>query len=74
MASAAEGEQQVCDVRADYALGVEDYTEAIRLHAEVLRMHPENALAHYHLGFCRRNNGQQNRGGQTCSLASLAHD
>jgi Flp pilus assembly protein TadD len=51
MASAAGGEQQVCDVRADYALGVEDYTEAIRLHAEVLRKHPENALAHYHLGF-----------------------
>jgi Flp pilus assembly protein TadD len=51
IASAAGGEQQVCDVRADYALGVEDYTEAIRLHAEVLRKHPENALAHYHLGF-----------------------
>ena len=51
MASAAGGEQQVCDVRADYALGVEDYSEAIRLHAEVVRKHPDNALAHYHLGF-----------------------
>jgi tetratricopeptide (TPR) repeat protein len=51
IASAAGGEQQVCDVRADYVLGVEDYSEAIRLHAEVVRKHPNNALAHYHLGF-----------------------
>ncbi len=50
-ASAGGSEQQVCDVRADYTLGVEDYSEAIRLHAEVVRMHPDNALAHYHLGF-----------------------
>ena len=51
IASADGDEQQVCDVRADYALGVEDYSEAIRLHAEVIRKHPDNALAHYHLGF-----------------------
>jgi tetratricopeptide (TPR) repeat protein len=51
VASAAGGEQQVCDVRADYALGVEDYSEAIRLHTELIRKHPDNALAHYHLGF-----------------------
>ena len=50
-ASAGEGVQQVCDVSADYALGVENYPEAIRLHAEVLRKHPDNVLAHYHLGF-----------------------
>jgi Flp pilus assembly protein TadD len=50
-ASTAEVEEQVCDVRADYALGVEDYSEAIRLHVEVLRKHPDSALAHYHLGF-----------------------
>ena len=50
-ATAARGEEQVCDVRADYALGVENYPEAIRLHAEVVRKHPDNALAHYHLGF-----------------------
>src|SRR3984893_14583926 len=50
-ASTGEGEEQVCDVRADYALGVEDYSEAIRLHAEVLHKRPDNALAHYHLGF-----------------------
>ena len=43
--------EQVCEVRADYALGIEDYPEAIRLHAEVVRKHPDNALAHYHLGF-----------------------
>src|SRR5260370_25566587 len=51
IASAAGGEHQVCDVRADYALGVEDYSEAIRLHSELIRKHPDNALAHYHLGF-----------------------
>ena len=49
MASGAE--QQVCDVGADYYLGVEDYLEAIRLHVEVVRKQPGNALAHYHLGF-----------------------
>ena len=51
IASAAGDEQQVCDVRADYALGIEDYPEAIRLHTEVIRKHPDDALAHYHLGF-----------------------
>ena len=49
--SAGEGEQQVCNERADYALGVEDYPRAIRLHEEVVRKHPDDALAHYHLGF-----------------------
>jgi Flp pilus assembly protein TadD len=52
-ATAGGGEQQVCDIRADYALGVEDYSEAIRLHTEVVRKHPDNALAHYHLGFAQ---------------------
>ena len=51
IASAGGGEQQVCNVHADYALGVEDYPQAIRLHAEVVRKHPDDALAHYHLGF-----------------------
>ena len=50
-AIAAQLQDQVCDVSADYALGVEDYPEAIRLHQEVLRRHPDDALAHYHLGF-----------------------
>jgi Flp pilus assembly protein TadD len=44
-------QQQICDIDADYSLAVEDYSEAIRRHVEVLRKHPDNALAHYHLGF-----------------------
>jgi tetratricopeptide (TPR) repeat protein len=44
-------EEQVCDARADYSLGIEDYAEAIRLHQGVLHQHPDDALAHYHLGF-----------------------
>ena len=44
-------EQQVCDVGADYSLGAEDYSEAIRRHVEIVRKYPENSLAHYHLGF-----------------------
>ena len=44
-------EQQVCDVSADYSLGIEDYSQAIRRHVDVVRKHPDNALAHYHLGF-----------------------
>jgi tetratricopeptide (TPR) repeat protein len=42
---------QICDVSADYSLGIEDYPSAVRLHLEVVRQHPENALAHYHLGY-----------------------
>ena len=48
---AGAAEQQVCDVSADYSLGAEDYSEAIRRHVEVVRQHPGNALAQYHLGF-----------------------
>jgi len=59
IACAGGGEQQVCDIRADYALGVEEYTEAIRLHAEVVRKHPNNALAHYHLGFAEGMTGNR---------------
>ena len=44
---------QVCDVNADYSLGVEDYSETIRRHVEVVRQHPDNAIAHYHLGFAQ---------------------
>jgi Flp pilus assembly protein TadD len=53
IASAGGIEQQICDVGADYSFGVEDYPEAIRLHNEVVRNHPDNALAHYHLGFAQ---------------------
>jgi tetratricopeptide (TPR) repeat protein len=44
-------DQQLCDPVADYYLGMEDYPEAIRLHREVINKNPNNALAHYHLGF-----------------------
>jgi Flp pilus assembly protein TadD len=44
---------QVCDVDADYSLGVEDYSETIRRHLEVVRQHPDKAIAHYHLGFAQ---------------------
>lgn len=50
-AIAGSAEQQICDIGVDYSLGVEDYPEAIRRHVDVVRKHPDNALAHYHLGF-----------------------
>lgn len=43
--------EQICDVNADYSLCIEDYAAAIGLHREILRENPQNALAHYHLGF-----------------------
>jgi tetratricopeptide (TPR) repeat protein len=46
-------------VGADYALGIEHYREAIRLHAEVVCKHPDNALAHYHLGFAQEMTGNR---------------
>ena len=50
----AGGTEEVCNVEADYYLGVEDYAEAIRLHREIVTRDPGNALAHYHLGFAER--------------------
>jgi len=50
-AASRASSETVCDVNADYALGVEDYPEAIRLHENVLRNDPNDALAHYHLGY-----------------------
>ena len=44
-------ESAVCDPSADYFLGTEDYHSAIRSHLAVLTHDPNNALAHYHLGF-----------------------
>jgi len=52
------GDAAVCDPLADYFLGVEDYPEAIRLHSEILARDPNNALAHYHLGFAYGSEGQ----------------
>jgi Tfp pilus assembly protein PilF len=49
---------QVCDPLADYYLGMEDYPAAIRRHLTVIREHPDNALAHYHLGFAYGVTGQ----------------
>lgn len=50
-AIASGAEQQICHVSADYSLGTEDYPETIRRHVDVVRKHPDNAIAHYHLGF-----------------------
>jgi tetratricopeptide (TPR) repeat protein len=47
----SEPDEQVCDPLADYFLGMENYPEAIRRHIQVIREQPDNALAHYHLGF-----------------------
>src|SRR5215831_14770749 len=57
-AANATSDSQVCDPLADYYLGMEDYPAAIRRHLAVLREHPDNALAHYHLGFAYGVTGQ----------------
>jgi tetratricopeptide (TPR) repeat protein len=51
LAGPASAENQLCDVNADYALGREDYPTAILLHSRLVQSQPNNALAHYHLGF-----------------------
>jgi protein O-mannosyl-transferase len=43
--------EPVCNPTADYFLGNEDYPEAVRLHQLFIERHPDNATAHYHLGF-----------------------
>jgi tetratricopeptide (TPR) repeat protein len=48
---AMAADQEVCDTAADFALGQEDYSAAVRLHQKHVRSHPDDALAHYHLGF-----------------------
>jgi Flp pilus assembly protein TadD len=48
---AASPDDEICNVNADQALGLENYSAAIAMHQEVLRAHNDNALAHYHLGF-----------------------
>jgi len=54
-------DDQVCDAVADYYLGMEDYPEAIQRHREVIESNPNNALAHYHLGFAYGVMGQHQR-------------
>jgi tetratricopeptide (TPR) repeat protein len=44
-------DDEICDVTADVALGREDYLRAIASHLRLLQSQPNNALAHYHLGF-----------------------
>ena len=51
LSRAAAANEEVCDVPADLALGVEDYSTAVMLHRKFLSSHPNDALAHYHLGF-----------------------
>jgi Flp pilus assembly protein TadD len=48
---AAAADNQICNVEADFALGREDYATAIVLHRKLIQSQPDNALAHYHLGF-----------------------
>ena len=50
-ASTRATNDQICDVSADAALGAEDYIRAIAQHQQILAHTPNNALAHYHLGF-----------------------
>lgn len=47
----ALAKDQICDVTADSYLGREDYNQAIKLHQRISAAHPQDALAHYHLGF-----------------------
>lgn len=44
-------DNDICNVAADLSLGLEDYPKAIASHLELVRSQPNNALAHYHLGF-----------------------
>jgi hypothetical protein len=65
---AGGAEQEVCNLGADYALGLEDYPAAIRLHAEVVRKRPDYALAYYHPGFA-----QGMMGNRTAELSDYQH-
>jgi len=58
-AAGNQASEQICNSAADYALGSEDYPQAIRLHRQVLEAEPGNALAHYHLGFAYRMMGRR---------------
>lgn len=49
--NAMAADDEICDVTADLALGLEDYPKAIASHLKLLQSQPDNALAHYHLGF-----------------------
>ncbi|MGH7837927.1 MAG: tetratricopeptide repeat protein [Candidatus Binataceae bacterium] len=55
----AAADEQICAADADAALGLEEYPTAIALHRTLIRAQPNNALAHYHLGFAY---GMEGRG------------
>src|SRR5262249_52470250 len=69
VAKASAATNQLCDPAADYFLGAENYSEAIRRHDEVLRKHPRNALAHYHLGFAYGMRGEKTQELLECERA-----
>ena len=56
--AASNQDDQICDATADYFLGNQDYPEAARLHRLIVEEHPNDALAHYHLGFADGMMGQ----------------
>jgi tetratricopeptide (TPR) repeat protein len=56
--AASSGNEEVCDATADYFLGNEDYPESARLHRLIIEEHPNDALAHYHLGYAEGMMGQ----------------
>jgi Flp pilus assembly protein TadD len=49
--AAVTADERGCDVAADVALGLGDYSTAIELHRRLLLSEGNNAIAHYHLGF-----------------------
>ena len=51
VSAAVSSRNEICDATADYFLGIEDYPEAAKLHRILVAAHPDDALAHYHLGF-----------------------
>jgi Flp pilus assembly protein TadD len=51
VSAAVSSGNEICDATADYFLGIEDYPEAAKLHRILIAAHPDDALAHYHLGF-----------------------
>ncbi len=57
--AAAASKEDICNADADFALGLEDYPAAIALHRSVIRTHPDDALAHYHLGFAYGMSGRR---------------
>jgi tetratricopeptide (TPR) repeat protein len=51
VSAAVSNGNDICDATADYFLGIEDYPETAKLHRVLIAAHPDDALAHYHLGF-----------------------